>query len=78
MYDKHYDDDEIHRLKQTIKKVLPSKDERKKLKRSLTKIRDTTVKTSVVHILKMLDSICNVKSKRIHFKNSSRHFARPC
>lgn len=60
MYDKHYDDDEIHRLKQTIMKVLPSKDERKKLKRSLTKIRDTTVKTSVVHILKMLDSICNV------------------
>ena len=51
MYDKHYDDDEIHRLKQTIMKVLPSKDERKKLKRSLTKIRDTTVKTSVLCLL---------------------------
>jgi hypothetical protein len=46
-------------LKEKMLKMLPAKGDRKKLKRSLTKVNHAGTKSSLMNVVKMIDSICH-------------------
>eukprot|EP00943_MAST-04B_sp_MAST-4B-sp1_P002099 g2099.t1 len=62
-------------LKGKMLKMLPAKEDRKKLKRSLTKVNHAGTKSSLMNVVKMIDSICHAvdSSVAILAENSNKN-----